>query len=145
MIANDKTPYPNLPNAGGCPVLVLRQGAWAKNHSVQQDHGPRRGEQRQREAGTSFIFFPVSLHTLKLCCVLRRPSFVLVARKRSDGKQRCFSRLSVFCSHNLSVELWWRGEDSRLVVDLRCGAFLGLRCVAAKDSLENSKYKCSAN
>lgn len=27
--------------AGGCPVLVFRQGAWQENHSIQQDHGAR--------------------------------------------------------------------------------------------------------
>ncbi len=34
-------PIPNDTDAGGCPLLVLRQGAWAKNRSVQQDYGPR--------------------------------------------------------------------------------------------------------
>lgn len=37
-------------DAGCCPVLVLREGFGAKNHSVQQDHGPRRGQQRQRKS-----------------------------------------------------------------------------------------------
>lgn len=36
-------------DAGGCPVLVLREEAWAKNRSVQQDYGARRGQHRQRE------------------------------------------------------------------------------------------------
>ena len=35
--------------AGGCSVLVLREGARAKNDSVQQDYGARRGQHCQRE------------------------------------------------------------------------------------------------